>query len=59
MHIYSHSLAYIDPLPLIDREFDSVEVVSSLFEHAPAVAVPPGDDRAWEDQLDDGEEMSL
>lgn len=51
----------LDPFPLLDEEFDKAEDrLSSPAERAPARLMPTtGIELAWDDQLDNGEEMSL
>ena len=49
-----------DPVPMLDKEFDKVELAPPPADDGLAIsAVTLSDDLAWDDQLDNGEEMSL
>lgn len=49
-----------DPFPLLDEEFDKAEdKIPSSTERAPVGLMPADIELAWDDQLDNGEEMSL
>jgi hypothetical protein len=56
--MYSHAFTVpdIDLLVLLDEEFDKVEITPPAEHVAPALLC---DELAWEDQLDNGDEMSL
>ena len=56
MHPHSNIItAFDDSFLILDEEFDKTEI-NLAPEYAPGL---PGDDRGWEDQLDEGNEMSL
>lgn len=57
--MYSHSLLspYTGAVPLLDEEFDKAD--SAPVEPASANHLVLFHDRAWDDQLDEGEEVSL
>jgi len=59
--MYQHSFVsrYSSTIPLLDEEFDKVENNPLLAEPNGAVHVVLDFDRAWEDQLDEGNEVSL
>lgn len=48
-----------DQLPLLDKEFDKMDIAPSLLNQSPVGPTFSCDERAWDDQLDNGEEMSL
>lgn len=58
MHAYSFGLSYNTGVPLLDEEFDKADAPPVADHHAEAHVVWMND-RAWDDQLDEGEEVSL
>ncbi len=61
MHLSSLAFIPSDSFPLLDEEFDRIDIDSASLPdmHASGEPALPKGDRAWDDQLDDGEEMSL
>ena len=59
--MYAHSFVYAvsDNLPLLDEEFDKGESVPPPADHTAFAPVLLCDELAWDDQLDNGQEMSL
>jgi len=57
MHIFD--LPELDPLPLLDQEFDKVDITPEASAHNLIEPTLLCDDLAWDDQLDSGLEMSL
>ena len=55
LSILTHSTSF----PVLDEEFDKFDALSQAVDHSAVEAVLLPDDLAWDDQLDNGEEMSL
>lgn len=55
MHI-QHDVIIHDTFPILDDEFDRIEAALPQEQLSPLF---PVDELAWDDQLDNGEEMSL
>lgn len=58
MQTNSHLAFPADSLPLLDEEFDKFDTIDTVDDHS-AIHAHPSDDLGWEDQLDNGLEMSL
>lgn len=58
MHAHSLALSY-GSIPLLDDEFDKGDNAAPMVEHTAVAPVVLGEDLAWDDQLDEGYEVSL
>jgi hypothetical protein len=58
MQAQAFKFTFADPIPMLDEEFDKVEATPAA-DPAVVAHAPLYDDLAWDDQLDNGDEMSL
>jgi hypothetical protein len=59
MRVQSAIFPIMDLIPILDEEFDRGGIIPSSVNPEAIGPVLSHDDLAWDDQLDNGEEMSL
>lgn len=59
MRAYSLAVSYDGTIPLLDEEFDKGESTLPMNDHTSVAPILLEHDRAWDDQLDEGHEVSL
>ena len=59
MRLHTYKLPYNHQIPLLDNGFDRMDSDSPVVEDERARHIFLCYDRAWDDQLDEGKEMSL
>jgi len=58
LHAPQLSIVSNDSLPLLDEEFDIFDIEPALDDHS-IMPMQMNDELAWDDQIDNGHEMSL
>ncbi len=59
MRVCVSTVIYLNPIPVLDEEFDRAGIIPYAANPLAPGPVLSHDDLAWDDQLDNGEEMSL
>lgn len=57
--VSQHTISGTELFPLLDEEFDQVENSAMFADDGSIHPITLFDDLAWDDQLDNGDEMSL